>query len=525
MNQNKGDESESEDGGKSPEMELVENGGEALPTSKARPENEKATPARELTGGGDSGDRDEESKNSEEARSDDGKPEGKEKTDLNEKVDQIEHGETDKTDEDWYEGETFEYTENKKNKKKYIFMSILLGVIAAAVFFLWFTIDKNRGRPDDPPLSQQAEQTENNVVSKALDVSFLSQEAKKPETTSQVKISEHTALGLVDKLEKATRIRNELLKKQEEIRALKQYYRNKIKEVEDEILKEKREEGIITFQEALKSKQIELGLRTISRRHLYIHKLNRPLEQLHRGSEEILYIKRLAEIQIQMAPVVNGIDIGELGKRIDVILEKEASGVDSLTIDTGEINAPSLKKIWKGIVHKDNRKKQPEKETQREGKSEEEKVHSQQQGKINDEVWQEICAGNLSRKHELTKLSLNAAKCLSQWEEGKDLFLNDIKELPDSIAGQLSQWGGEWLCLNGLTELSPESAEGLSHWQGIRLSLNGLIELVPEAAKHLFQWRGKQIEVMGLAIISSEAEKYLSAWQKAGGKLYIRALP
>ena len=450
----------------------------------------------------------------------------KEKSELDEGGNQIEHNET---DEDWDENEYFEEAENvkKKKKRKYTVIAVLLGGIAATGFLLWFMNDSNRRLAVGPSPSQQTEPIKSNERSKVLDASFSSQKTQQPKTTDLTRMSEHTAFGLADKQEEAIRLRDTLLKKQEEIQALKHYYRNRIQEVRDEILNEKREKGITTFQQALKSKRIELGLRTIRRRHSYINKLNEPLEQLHGGSEKLLYIKRLAGIQIQMAPIVNGLDISKLGKRMDIIIEKEARGADSLAIDTRGTRAPALEEIWKEIVQEKNVSKEPERETSKGKKPEKEKTPekekklSQRQDKINMEIWEEICVGDLSRKYQLTRLSLNAAKCLAQWK-GKDLFLNGITELPAPIAEQLSQWGGEWLCLNHLTEISPEAAEGLSRWRGIRLSLNGLIKLTPQAAKHLSQWRGKQIEAVGLAKISPEANKYLTAWQKAGGEIILR---
>ena len=446
----------------------------------------------------------------------------KEKLEVDEGDNQIEH---DETDEGWHENEDLEDAEDvKKKKRKYTIIAVLLAVIAATGFLLWFMNDRNRKLADAPSPSQQAEPIKSNEQPKALDTPFSSQETHQPETTVPTKISEHTSFGLADKLKKATRLRDALLKKQEEIRALKQYYRNRIEEVKDEILNEKREKGITTFQQALKGKRIELGLRTIKRRRLYINKLNGPLEQLHKGGEALLYINRLAGIRIQMAPVVNGIDIDKLGKRMDIIIEKEARGVDSLAIDTRETRAPDLEEIWNEIVQEENVGKESERESLKGEKPEKEEAPSQRQDKINMGIWKEICVGNLSRKYELTKLSLNAAKCLAQWE-GKDLFLNGVTELPASIAEQLSQWKGEWLCLNRLTELSPEAAERLSRWRGVRLSLNGLIKLTPAAAKHLSQWRGKQLEFVGLAHISPEADKYLAAWQEAGGEIHTRTSP
>jgi hypothetical protein len=493
---------------------------------------------------GEIADADQGLENRKKGQSDDAEPEEEEKTSLDKDDDQTEH------DEDWYENEYLEESDNVKKKKKwkYAIFAALLGVIAAAGFLLWFMNDRNWKLAGGASPTQQAEPIKNNEKPKALDASFSPQETHQPETTVPTKTPEPTAFGLADKLEKATRLRDTLLKKQEEIQALKHYYRNRIQEVRDEILMEKREKGITTFQQALKSKRIELGLRTIRRRHLYINKLNGPLEQLHGGSEELLYIERLAGIQIQMAPVVNGIDIAKLGKRMDFIIEKKTREIDNLAIDTKKTRAPALEKIWEEIVQQENANKKSEKQSpkgkkpkkekvhfqredkmskksEKQGPKEEkpkkEKAHSQRQHKINMEIWKEICVGDLSRKYELTKLSLNATRCLAQWE-GRDLFLNGITELPASIAEQLSQWEGEWLCLNHLTELSPEAAEGLSRWRGIRLSLNGLIELTPQAAKHLSQWRGKQMEVVGLANISPEANKYLTVWQKAGGEIIFR---
>ncbi len=408
----------------------------------------------------------------------------------------------------------------EKKKRKYPIIAVLFGVVGAAGFLLWFMNDSDRRLAVGASPSQQVEPIKNDR-SKGLAVSFSSQKTQQPENTGVTGKSEHLGFGLAEKQEKATRLRDALLKKQEEIQALKLYYRNRIQEVRDEILNEKRETGITTFQRALKNKRIELGLRTIRRRHAYINKLNGPLEKLHGGSEKLRYIKRLAGIQIEMARVVNGIDIGELGKRMDIVIEKESHDADSLSFDMRGSSAPVLEEIWKEIIQEKNVKKISKTDTSNEEKPKKKKAYSERQDKINMEIWREICAGNPSRKCDLTKLSIKAAKCLARWE-GKDLFLTGITELPAPIAEQLSQWEGEWLCLNHLTELSPEAAEGLSRWRGIRLSLNGLTELTPQAAKHLSRWRGKQMEVVGLAKISPEANKYLATWQKAGGEIIFR---
>ena len=277
-----------------------------------------------------------------------------EKTGHDESDDQVTDAEN---HEDRYEDEYLEDTVNvRKKKKKYVLMAILLGIVAAAGFFSWYMNNRDWKFSDSPSPDQQVEQTDSSEVSEGVDASVSSQKAAQPETTERTVIPEHTSFGLGDRLEKATRLRNELLNKQENIRALKYYYRNRIKDVTDEILSEKREKGIATYQQAIKSKRIELGLRTIRRRRLYINKLDRPLEQLHSGSEVLLYMRRLAEIQIQMVPVVNGIDMAELGRQMNTTIEEETGGVNSLAIDTKETISPSLEEIWKEIVHGTNMK-------------------------------------------------------------------------------------------------------------------------------------------------------------------------
>ena len=141
-----------------------------------------------------------------------------------------------------------------------------------------------------------------------------------------------------------------------------------------------------------------------------------------------------------------------------------------------------------------------------------------------EQVLNEICAGNFKRIAELTSISPDAAKCLSQME-GSDLFLNSVTTLSPEAAKQLFQWQGNWICLNGVKELSPAAAEYLFKWKGSWLSLNSLHEFPPELAQHLLKWEGQQLELMGLNLNKNEEDqktlKYFALWETTGGKLYV----
>ena len=141
-----------------------------------------------------------------------------------------------------------------------------------------------------------------------------------------------------------------------------------------------------------------------------------------------------------------------------------------------------------------------------------------------DQIAAEICAGNLGRMAELTRISADTARCLSRMK-GSDLFLNAVTQLLPDAAKELFQWQGNWICLNGVKELSPAVARYLFKWGGNWISLNGLTEFQPELAEYLLKWEGQQLELMGLKYNKTEPEqktlKYLALWETTGGKLFV----
>jgi hypothetical protein len=283
--------------------------------------------------------------------------------------------------------------------------------------------------------------------------------------------------------------------KQKAIAKLKQQYKKGIDETKKNILKENRSKGLTTFQYAQKEKRVELYLRMIQRRQVYIAELDRLLEQLVLNTEELLYLKRQIEIDMLMVNIIKGMNSDKLTKRIDAVIQHHIHDADKLTLNTKQARPQSLESIWNQISKSDLHKARISKE------------------EITDrEIWQEICNGNFDRKHELTALSPEAAKYLSEWQ-GKDLFLSKLVKLSPETAKYLSKWKGKWLSLNGLTNLSPEAAKHLSQWKGSRLSLNGLKEVSPEVVEYLSQWQGEELELVSL--------KGISQWEESGKKVYL----
>jgi hypothetical protein len=343
-----------------------------------------------------------------------------------------------------------------------------------------------------------------------------------PVVTTVQPDSDSPSARLNSKIEEIENLRDELLIKQGEIAELKRYYNKAIIQVVDKILHIKTTQGIDSIQQALKNKTIGLNLQTIQRRQAYIQSLDHPTRWLDNGSEELLYLKRKIKINLRLAQITSGIDLDGLVKESEEIIKNRRLSLTNLALSTETVKRQPLKNIWNEIIQKEkqytlnkiipNEDKRPKQD------------HGFNQQKHNRIILEEICAGNYTRRNELTVLSVKAAKCLAQGKDA-DLFLNRISDLNPEAAKHLIQWKGNWICLNGIKELSPEVAKHLSQWKGDWISLNGIAELSFESSHYLRQWKGKQLELMGL---DQKQMKYklrvltlLSQWEKSGGKLYI----
>jgi hypothetical protein len=302
-----------------------------------------------------------------------------------------------------------------------------------------------------------------------------------------------------ERLEAVEQLRAVLLAKAEEVRELQQEYRFGIMEVEEELVYLVRRHGIESFAQALRHRQVELGLRSIQSRHAYASGLATPLRWLSGGSEALLFVKRLAEVDLQVLPFAEGVDMQAHALAIDTALDARQPTPERLAITAAE-PPPSLEAIWKRVSDQARQLKAPATEG------------------VDAAIAEEVCSGQLMRIAELSVLRLKTARCLAE-SGAKELFLNRVSELPAAAARRLSQWPGSWLCVNGLKQLPPEAARYLFAWPGRVISLNGLSALSADASAHLPAWSGQQIELMGLKKV--EALDHLVRFEEAGGKLFL----
>ena len=369
-------------------------------------------------------------------------------------------------------------------------LTLLLMGIAGGVFYMNSALPGfNRAAHPLPPKAAEPTPTVQTVQKQI--------ETSKPLSENERYLAKLTDAGL---------LRDELLEKKEEIYRLKLHYQKGITDLEDQISRELQKESITSYMEALKNRRIELNLRTIQRRRSYIHGLEKPARWIKQGSEELLYLKRKAEFDLQLIDIAGGIDMDRHMRHIGAAIQKYRPSAEKLAADRENTDLPPLETIWGKIK---NKKK---------------KTGPALPNVTDREIIKEICAGDFARTAELTSMSAAAAQCLSK-KNGSDLFLNDLPALSPEAAKHLSQWHGSWICINGLKELSPAAAQYLFKWEGNWLSLNGLTEFPPELATYLMEWEGKQLELMGLRFNNKDADlkalKYLALWETMGGKLFI----
>ncbi len=438
-----------------------------------------------------------------------------------EETDDLDYGE--KTDEEEFDDAYPDWDDEEdtaRGNKKRQFVIGILAVLLAFACTLWWLMSH------ETPETAGNTDASHTAFKHQIKKKTTGETAGRPETLIQIQQTKQknqiqnngpaiasSFSGLERKVAEAARLRSELLKKQKEIHDLQQLYRDRINEMEIEILQEKRNAHADSFEKAIKVKRIEFGLRTIHRRNSYIDNLNIPANQLHLAGEDLLYIQRLAAIEMEMAHVIKGIDLVNLEKQIDLMIQKHADGLNRLAMEPVAVATPDLKAIWE--------KQFPEKKTAAAKKNMKKAENkSEVQARINAQVLLEIRKGDLSRKHELTSISSETAIHLSKWP-GKDLVLKGVSELTPSTAKILASWKGNWLCLNALREISPKTAKYLSQWQGKRLSLNGLATLSKQAARELSDWKGTELEMIGLSKASPATLKYLNKWEDSGGKIYM----
>jgi soluble lytic murein transglycosylase-like protein len=151
-------------------------------------------------------------------------------------------------------------------------------------------------------------------------------------------------------LDEAAGILAELVGKKNEINELLRYYRNGINELEKQIVQEMQNKRITSYSRGVRIKRVELGLRTIQRRQVYMRKLKKSNLWVKSGSEELLYIKRKAQFDIQLIDIAGGINLDRHMKQLSAAILKYRPTAEKLAIKLPDADILPLETIWSRII-------------------------------------------------------------------------------------------------------------------------------------------------------------------------------
>jgi hypothetical protein len=152
-------------------------------------------------------------------------------------------------------------------------------------------------------------------------------------------------------LDEAAELIDELAEKKHEIIELIRYYRNGINELEEQIIQEMQKKRIVSYSRAVRIKHVELKLRTIQRRRVYIRKLKKSNLWIKSGSEELLYLKRKTQFHVQLIDIAGGINLGRHMRHLRAAIQEYRPTAGKLAAKQQDANILPLETIWSRIIN------------------------------------------------------------------------------------------------------------------------------------------------------------------------------
>jgi hypothetical protein len=190
----------------------------------------------------------------------------------------------------------------------------------------------------------------------------------------------------------------QLAAKKKELQDLKIYYQKGILEEQSKITAKTASAKLTDYQAAMKNGRVELALRSIQRRMIYLKKLDMPLNQIDAALEELLYWHRRTQLLELLSNGISGLPVSEFKQEVERITQQHLEKSQKLSIENIKVSKPKLTAIWKELINQkaDRRavstdKTRPDKKDLAIGK--------------------EICSGNFEHLYLLTSITDEAAAC------------------------------------------------------------------------------------------------------------------
>ena len=161
---------------------------------------------------------------------------------------------------------------------------------------------------------------------------------------NDIKLSE-----LRSKMTEILSLRERLIERQAQAFKLRGQLKEIMMELEEEIGTEKNRLKINSYQAASRSPRIDFNLKLIQKILGYISGLDKKIEYLNIGSEELRFLYRQADDDLKILETVHDIEIDNLVDQINQISKKYQGQDEKLLIDSGDFDLIPPERIWNNM--------------------------------------------------------------------------------------------------------------------------------------------------------------------------------
>ena len=141
-------------------------------------------------------------------------------------------------------------------------------------------------------------------------------------------------------------LRETLIERQAQAFKLRSQLKEIMMELEEEIGTEKNRLRINSYQAASRSPRIDFNLKLIQKILGYISGLDKKIEYLNIGSEELRFLYQQADDDLKILETVHDIEIDNLVDQINQISKKYQGQDEKLLIDSGDFDLIPPERIW-----------------------------------------------------------------------------------------------------------------------------------------------------------------------------------
>ncbi|MCK5211967.1 hypothetical protein KAJ89_04660 [Candidatus Parcubacteria bacterium] len=145
-------------------------------------------------------------------------------------------------------------------------------------------------------------------------------------------------------------LQEKIFEKKEQVTSLQSKYKNQIIDLKKEVSTLQTRNKIDAYSRAIEHPRIRHNLVLMQKKLAYLEKLNQINVRLIYGNEELIYLQRDAQTDIDMVEVIDEKFIKELLDRIDKAIAEYLPDAGKLYIDASDIELKSQEEIWQEIL-------------------------------------------------------------------------------------------------------------------------------------------------------------------------------